>query len=385
MTAAMVAASIVVISDATVSAAQAQVGCPSVNFTEARNIETGLFASGAAVGDFNLDGWPDIAVSNQNASKVSILLNDRRGGFGEKTDLPLSGPPRRIAAADLNQDGKLDLILPLQEKNVVAILSGDGAGHFGEPTTIPVEGGPFMPAAADFNADGKLDLAVTTLSATSRKLAVLLRTGVGTFGPPAYYGPFGNDPVALGVEDFNADGKLDIAVGGGTNSPPNMNNLSVLLGDGRGNFGAPAHFTVGQAPQSMSIADFNGDRISDISISNGLPVEGDSTVSVLLGNGKGGFGDRTPLSIGIVARGTGAADFNGDGHVDLVVANNGSNTVSVLLGDGTGRFAAKTDFAVGKGPRKLAVGDFNRDGRPDIAIPNTGSNDVSILLNDCKR
>jgi hypothetical protein len=135
----------------------------------------------------------------------------------------------------------------------------------------------------------------------------------------------------------------------------------------------------------MSIADFNGDGFSDIAISNALPVAMNSTVSVLFGDGKGGFADRMPLEIGRVGRGTGAADFNADGIMDLVVANNNSNTVSVLLADDRGRFAPKIDFSVGTNPRKLAVGDLNGDGRPDIVTPNTGSNNVSILINNCPK
>ena len=144
-------------------------------------------------------------------------------------------------------------------------------------------------------------------------------------------------------------------------------------------------FTVGPAPQSMSIADFNGDGFADIAISNSLPAATHSTVSVLFGDGKGGFAERLPLEIGVLGRGTGVADFNGDGNLDLVVANSTSNTVSVLLGDGKGHFAARTDFPVGQNPRKLAVGDLNHDGRADIVTPNTGSNNVSILINSCTR
>jgi hypothetical protein len=85
----------------------------------------------------------------------------------------------------------------------------------------------------------------------------------------------------------------------------------------------------------------------------------------------------------VAGRGTGVADFNLDGKLDLVAANSNSNSVSVLLGDGKGAFGPKTDFAVGTNPRKLAVADVNHDGRPDIITPNTGSNDVSVLLNTC--
>ncbi|MDO8794815.1 MAG: VCBS repeat-containing protein [Vicinamibacterales bacterium] len=363
--------------------AQAPAPCASPSFKAAVNIDTGLFASGVAIGDFNLDGVADMAVTNQNSNNVSILLGDGTGGFRGKADLPAGGPPQRIAAADLDGDGKLDLVLPIQAANAVAILWGDGKGGFGEPAMFAVEGGPFMPVIADFNVDRRLDVAVTTRTAGSRRVAVLSGNGMRSFHAPSYYGLFQSSPPALGVGDFNRDGTLDLAAGGGINAPSGANNLSIFLGDGKGGFGMPSFYTVGQDPQSMSIADFNGDGFSDIAISNSLPIGTNSTVSVLLGDGKGGFAERIPLEIGVAGRGTGAADFNGDGNLDLVVANNNSNTVSVLLGDGRGRFAAKTDLRVGTNPRKLTVGDLNGDGKADIVTPNTGSNNVSVLINNC--
>ncbi|MEO8678550.1 MAG: VCBS repeat-containing protein [Vicinamibacterales bacterium] len=349
------------------------------------NIETGRFASGVVIDDFNADGAADLAVTNQNANNVSVLLGDGTGAFKGKTDFPAGGAPQRIEAADLDGDRHIDLVLPITTGNAVAVLFGDGHGRFAEPGLIPVVGGPFMTVVADVNGDGRLDVAVGTQTAGLRRVALLLGNGSRTLSAPSYFGVFESTPTALGVADFNRDGKLDLAAGGGPNVPPGTNNLSILLGDGNGGFSATASFTAGPAPQSMSIADFNGDGFSDIAISNSLPAGTDSTVSVLFGDGQGGFAERLPLEIGVLGRGTGAADFNRDGHLDLVVANSASNSVSVLLGDGQGRFAAKTDFPVGQNPRKLAVGDLNHDGRADIVTPNTGSNNISILINSCSR
>jgi len=222
----------------------AQGTCASPSFSTPMNFPTGLFASGVALGDFNLDGALDMAVSNQNANNVSILLGDGRGHFGAAMNVPAGGPPQRIIAADLNGDGALDLMLPIQAANAVAILFGEGRGGFGKPVMLPVDGSAFMAAAADFNADGKRDLAVTITTAGSRKVAVLLGDGAGAFAPPRYFGAFANSPIALGVADFNGDGRLDLAVGGGINSPTDENNLSVLLGDGQGGFEAPAYYTI---------------------------------------------------------------------------------------------------------------------------------------------
>ena len=129
---------------------QAPAPCSLLSFKDAVNIDTGLFASGVAVGDFNLDGAADMAVTNQNSNNVSILLGDGTGGFRGKADFPAGGSPERIAAGDLDADGKLDLVLPIQAGNAVTVLWGDGKGRFSEPTTFAVEGNPFMPVIADF-------------------------------------------------------------------------------------------------------------------------------------------------------------------------------------------------------------------------------------------
>jgi hypothetical protein len=149
--------------------AQVPAPCSLLSFKEAVNIDTGLFASGVAIGDFNLDGAADMAVTNQNSNNVSILLGDRADGFRGKRDFPAGGSPERIAAADLDGDGQLDLVLPIQAGNTVVVLWGDGKGGFSEPTLFAVEGSPFMPVIADFNADGRLDVAVTTRTVGSRR------------------------------------------------------------------------------------------------------------------------------------------------------------------------------------------------------------------------
>src|SRR5437867_1663522 len=92
------------------------------------------------------------------------------------------------------------------------------------------------------------------------------------------------------------------------------------------------------------------------------------------------FGAATPFSVGSFPESVAVGDFNGDGRLDLAVANTGSNTVSILLRTGAGAFGAATDFSVGSLPFSVAVGDFNGDGRLDLAVANLSSNTVYILL-----
>ncbi|MEH1804674.1 FG-GAP-like repeat-containing protein [Nostoc sp.] len=141
-------------------------------------------------------------------------------------------------------------------------------------------------------------------------------------------------------------------------------------------FDTATNFTVGTNPKSVTVGDFNGDGKLDLAVAN----YNSNTVSVLLGTATGGFAAATNFTVGTNPRSVAVGDFNGDGKLDLAVANNGSKTVSLLLGNGTGGFAAATNFTVGTNPRSVAVGDFNGDGKLDLAVANNGSKTVSVLL-----
>ena len=122
---------------------------------------------------------------------------------------------------------------------------------------------------------------------------------------------------------------------------------------------------------------FNGDGIPDIVAANTNPSGyGDRTVSVLLGNGDGTFGAAQSYAAGQgSAYSVALGDFNGDGHLDIVVG--GGRTVSVLLGNGDGTFQPAVPYDVGSGPTSVAVADVNGDGRADIVTANSFSGTVS--------
>ncbi len=187
-------------------------------------------------------------------------------------------------------------------------------------------------------------------------------------GSPITVGMF---PVSSAVGDFNGDGIQDVAI---ANDGINGSNLTILLGNGAGGFsvatGSP--IAVGSA-DSVAVGDFNGDGIQDLASAN----FGNNNVTVLLGNGTGGFSAApgSPFAVGTAPFSVAVGDFNGDGIPDLAAANATSNNVTVLLGNGAGGFnaAAGSPFAVGTNPRSLAVGDFNGDGKADIATLQTST------------
>jgi FG-GAP-like repeat/Calx-beta domain/Carboxypeptidase regulatory-like domain/FG-GAP repeat len=195
-----------------------------------------------------------------------------------------------------------------------------------------------------------------------------------SFGPRTNFAA-GSNPGSVAAGDFNGDGKLDLAV---TNHGSSSTNISVLLGDGAGGFAAATNFSVGTSPFLVALGDFNGDGKSDLAVAN----EDSNDVSVRLGDGAGGFAAATNFSVGVGPQSVAVGDFNGDFKQDLATANANpnSNNVSVLLGNGAGSFAAAQDFGAGSGPVSVAAGDFNNDGKSDLAVANDSSNNVSVLL-----
>jgi subtilisin-like proprotein convertase family protein len=362
--------------------------CDFLSFSGASGSPFAVGASpySVAVGDFNGDGKQDLATTNATALNVTLLLGDGSGGFTAASGSPfaIGSSPRSAAVGDFNGDGKLDLSTANNSSNSVTVLLGNGSGGFIEATGSPfaVGTGPFSVGVGDFNSDRMLDL--VTANFNSNNVTVLLGDGIGGFseasGSPFALG--GSFPQSAGVGDFNADGKLDL-----TTANYGSNNVSVLLGDGSGGFnsagGSP--FSVGQGPLSVAVGDFNGDGKPDLTTAN----HDVGNVTVLLGDGSGGFNaaSGSPFTVGPNPTGpwsVAVGDFNGDGKLDLTTANSYSDNVTVLLGNGSGGFnPTASPFAVGSDPRCVASGDFNGDGKLDLTTANRGSNNVTVLVNTC--
>ena len=201
-----------------------------------------------------------------------------------------------------------------------------------------------------------------------------LATYAHTLGLGTYTNfPVGTWPEFVSIGDFNGDGHDDLAV-----ANQNSNNVSILLGDGSGGFDTQTTFRVRSGPSGVNVGDFNGDGKSDLVVANTF----DGNVSILLGDGSGSFGTQTSFPVGVAPISVNVADFNGDGNDDLVTTNRDSYSVSVLLGDGSGGFEPQTSFLVGSAPVSLTIGDFNGDGKSDLAVANRDSNTISVLPGD---
>ena len=377
-----------------------------MSFSPAVNYAVGIYPQEVVTADFNNDGILDLAaayagsnmvIPDPGTGAVGVRLGNGDGTFGSAINSAVGHSPTSLAVGDFNADGKLDLVTGDYNyggtTTDVTVLLGNGNGSFQTPASIDLSypGGFFgngveSVAVGDFNADGKLDLlavanyyGVNFLSYDFQGVgAVLLGTGNGTFEEPrwSYLNP-GYTTSAV-VDDFNGDGKLDIAsVSYGYYFDAGY--LTVSLGNGDGTFGYPTFTSRYEGGESLVASDLNNDGHVDLATAN---YHG---TAVFLGTGTGSFGTAHIYAAGASYGGLAAADFNGDGKLDLIAANYSgyaAGTVDVLLGDGVGAFALPVYAAVGAVPVGVAVGDFNDDGLMDAATANNASYSVSVLLND---
>jgi hypothetical protein len=359
---------------------------PTPLIASSTRIAVGKTPDNVAIADLNLDGKPDLVVTNGGDNNVTILLGDGRGKFTEAkgSPFPAGVSPSDICVADFNGDGKPDLAFANHTMKYLTVLLGDGQGGFKPAPSSPVAvlSNPHTHgvAAGDFNGDGKLDL--VTESWGESKVTVLFGDGRGGFSSPGVQFATGKSPYwKVRVADVNGDGHADIVT---TNWEGDS--VTILLGDGKGGFtqAAGSPFPGGKTPFGVAVADLNGDGKPDLAVVNysgHADQPANDGVTILLGDGQGGFKIMagSPFPTGHAPVRLAVGDVNGDGIPDVVTVNLASNDITVLLG-GRGTFTRAATIAVGKEPEGIAVGDLNGDGKADIVVANSRDNDISVLL-----
>jgi len=363
----------------------------STAFKPGQRLTTGVYPHCVLLADFNGDGKPDLFVAKGSSGSDAVFTNASSGGvitFSAETDLAGLGPDHQGAAVgDLDGDGKPDIVVTNgvgdTSVSVYRNTSSGGVISFAARQRFSAVNGPYAVAIGDLDGDGKPDLVIANnggsqLSiykniSTPGNIAFAARVDINT----------GTNPYGIAIGDMDGDGKADLVVTTeGTSSA-----LSVLLNTSSGgvmSFGAPVNYATLNGSFIVAIGDLDGDGKPDLAaVDGGQP----NSVLVLRNTGSPGslsFGTAQNFATGSYPVCITLSDVDGDGKPDMVTSDRFGNTVSVLRNTGSVgaiAFDGNKDYAVGVGPIYVAVGDLDGDGRPDIVAANSSDTAVTILQN----
>lgn len=296
-----------------------------------------------------------------------------------KQDFALGANARALAVVDLDGDGKPDLIASNTDDNSMSVYRNTGSSGtitFAARQDIVSGAAPHSVKVGDFDSDGRKDLAFVNgggasfsiLKNTSSSGAISFASSVDISTPA--------NPKALTLNDFDADGGLDVAVGFAAE-------VRVYRGLGSLNFAQPVILSVTSSLEAMTSGDLTGDRKPEIAaVSSGANL-----LTVYHNTSSPGglsFSGGVGLATGVFPSAVAVGDLNHDGAIDIVVSNATSNTISYFRNTSSGgglSLQSKVDVTTGNGPSGVSIGEMNGDGKLDVVVTNSGDASVSVFLN----
>lgn len=313
--------------------------------------------------DLNEDGHPDLVAIDNSQAFLRVWLNDGQGAFGAPSDSPTGGFPFAMAFGDLDRDGHQDVAVASLSDSAIDVFHGSGNGALVHSLTLPVFGRTL--AIRDVNGDAFGDLVVA-----GNRVSVFLgsASGIGTAQEDF---DAGATPTGLSFEDFNHDGRLDVAVANATSD-----SASILLGDGLGRFSRQWLLGTARSPLDVFADDIDRDGVPDLVTVNGRS----GTVSVAMSHGDGSFGDARQILVGIHPAQAVSGDFTGDGRLDLALYDPDAGLISIRYGMPGGIFGPGPSWPARVYGKTLATGDLNGDGRADLIWSDSDRTSVSVVL-----
>ena len=362
----------------------------TTSFAPKVNFSTGIKPGFISIGDLDGDGKPELMVVNYCCSfctnTVSILKNSSTIGnvsFLFRYPYP-SGThnPKDIKSGDFDGDGKQDLVYADGSDPAISIrrnTSTLGVISFGPDDAQGVGNDPGSVAFGDFDGDGKPDLAVSNdYDASISILKNISTIGTILFSYTVHY-PTDGGTETIVAGDIDGDGLEDLIVGEGDDSVSIYKNISTC---GNIIFAPKINFITGNFYNKVAIGDIDGDNKPDL-----VTVRGVNNISILKNTSTPGsisFAPKVDFATGFYPGNVSLGDLDGDGKIDMAVANSDDSTISLYKNNsviGTIAFSPKVDFVVGFQPNSIAIGDIDGDGKPDLAVANSGSDSLSVLRN----
>ena len=334
-----------------------------------------------AVGDVNSDNRSDVVTADYDTHTISVLLGDGSGNFANLSVMSTGDESLQtsLGLGDFNNDGWLDIAITTFGTINIGIFLGYGNGEF-QPLITYDTGYYSMPIAlviGDANNDGRLDIFV--LDQFAETVCVFLGYGNGNLSPPTIHeiGDY-SQVVSIIVTDFNNDGRLDFAV-----AKLAAENVGVLFGWGNGTFHSERILSTGTYthPMSLAAAGLNNDGNMDIAVGNTLDRE--EHILILLGDGTGNFSNHgkyitqsNSLIYSLLV-----TDFGNDGLLDIAMVSRSTKEIGIFFGYGDGTFSSQTNYPTGNNsnPMSIAAADFNNDSLTDLAVANHGTSFVSVF------
>ncbi len=333
-------------------------------------VSTVTSAVDAAVIDLNGDEYLDLVLADEPLGELIVLQGVEGGEMGRVATLRTQRAPTRIAVVNLDADPETEVVVLGDLGLSIHDRARDGSLTAEEPL---FEASHLTDlAGGDINGDGTGDVVYTNRSRTV--VASLLGTPSGKVKiGPAFL--TGTGPGRLLLAPLTDGSRQDIIVANDIG-----NSLTHIRHDRRGMIGVAAVLSsIGQVSDAAA-ADFNGDGNLDLALAS----DETGRMEVHLGQGNGHFTATQSYPIGVSPRAMVSGDWDADGREDLAIADFGADRVAVLQGNGRGGFAAPSLVATGGGPNALLYGDFGGPTGNDLAVANRVSDSISILHGDNK-